>query len=410
MGAVKAFFKPLSTMVLAIRFFTRKCIVGKISLSDYIMAIALLFTWGLCACNHYQLFFGSGTKSNPKVPPTVSIVLLSTAISGVNMLNEDLKATKEETDAFWEYWLFGTVASWYAYHIGYLFIMSLIKLSILCFYLGFATQRIFRRLVITSIVVVVVIGIFCVFIVAFQCLENPSDALSPAILSGWGDGHCFDLRIVLYWQAGWSLGSDLFVLLLPMPILLALRMPRGKRLSVIAIFAVSLLIPIASGIRLWSLFLWANSGDFARYYSAYIIFWSQVEINTAIMCASAPSIQPLLKRMLNRIPCGRPSHSPSYYYGGRTSLPWLTAVEMERNLWRNSIDVLESPTRTYCSSGCHANDQDHDQMSISHNTEEEDIRARVRALSCPQTVYLRPTSLSSICSLPLQANNNIQGG
>ena len=70
-----------------------------------------LFTWGLCACNHYQLFFGSGTKSNPKVPPTVSIVLLSTAISGVKMLNEDLKATKEETDAFWEYWLFGTVAS-----------------------------------------------------------------------------------------------------------------------------------------------------------------------------------------------------------------------------------------------------------------------------------------------------------
>ncbi|RII08822.1 hypothetical protein CUC08_Gglean007218 [Alternaria sp. MG1] len=216
------------------------------------MAVALLFTWGLCACNHYQLFFGSGTKSNPEVPPT---------------------ATKEETDAFWEYWLFGTVASWYAYHIGYLFITSLIKLSILCFYLGFATQRTFRRLVITSIVIVVVIGIYCIFIVAFQCLENPSDALSPAILSGWGDGHCFDLRIVLYWQAGWSLGSDLVVLLLPMPILLALRMPRGKRLSVIAIFAVSLLIPIASGIRLWSLFLWANSGDLARYYSAYIIFW-----------------------------------------------------------------------------------------------------------------------------------------
>ncbi|RYO72901.1 hypothetical protein AA0113_g626 [Alternaria arborescens] len=187
-------------------------------------------------------------------------------------------------------------------------------------------------------------------------------------------------------------------------------MPRGKRLSVIAIFAVSLLIPIASGIRLWSLFLWANSGDLARYYSAYIIFWSQVEINTAIMCASAPSIQPLLKRMINRIPCGRPSHSPSYYYGGRTSLPGLTAVETERNLRRDSIDILETPTRTYGSSGGHANNQSHDKTSSSYNTEEEDIRARVRALSCPPTVYLRPTSSSSIFSLPLQANNNIEGG
>ncbi|KAG9185387.1 hypothetical protein G6011_07931 [Alternaria panax] len=74
------------------------------------MAVALLFTWGLCACNHYQLFFGSGTQSNPEIPPMV---------------------TKEEMDAFWNYWLSSSAVSWYAYHIDYLFIMGLIKLSIL---------------------------------------------------------------------------------------------------------------------------------------------------------------------------------------------------------------------------------------------------------------------------------------
>jgi hypothetical protein len=69
------------------------------------------------------------------------------------------------------------------------------------------------------------------------------------------------------------MGSDIVILLLPMPVLYSLRMGRAKRLSVVAVFAVSLLIPIASGVRLWGLSLWANSGLHARYYGGYIIFW-----------------------------------------------------------------------------------------------------------------------------------------
>ncbi|KAL1792864.1 hypothetical protein ACET3X_009371 [Alternaria dauci] len=378
----------LSTIVLVIRFCTRKCIVGKVSMSDYMMACALLLTWGLCACNYYQLSFGSGTKRTPQVPPT---------------------ATQEEADAFWNYWLFGSAISWYAYHIGYLSIMCFIKLSILFFYIPFATQRTFRRLVITSIVIVIIISIYCILIVAFQCPRDPSYAVSPAILSGWGVGDCFDLRVVLYWQAGWSLGSDLVVLLLPMPVLLSLRMRRGKRLFIIAIFSVSLFVPIASAIRLWSLYLWANSGDRSRYYGGYIIFWSQVEINTAIICASAPSVQPLFKRMFKKMSCGQPSRGPSYYYGGRTSLPGLTATGMAMNLRRDSIDILETPTRAYSSSRGHVDDQYYDETSIFHSAEEEEIRARIRALSYPPTTYSRPTSPSSIFSLPLQRHNDLRG-
>jgi hypothetical protein len=140
-------------------------------------------------------------------------------------------------------------------------------------YLGFATQRTFRRLVKTLIVIIAVISIYCIFIIAFQCPKAPSYAFSTAILTDRGAGHCFDLRIVFYWQAGWSMGSDIVILILPMPVLFSLRMRRAKRLSVIAVFAVSLLIPTASGVRLWGLSLWANSGLYTRYYGGYIIFW-----------------------------------------------------------------------------------------------------------------------------------------
>lgn len=151
--------------------------------------------------------------------------------------------------------------------------MGLIKLSILVFYLNFATQRTFRILVQISIVVVAAASTLMIFIVAFQCPKMPSYAFSSGILRDRGRGHCFDLRIVFYWQSGFSIGSDLVILLLPMPLLISLRMRTIKRISLIAVFAVGLLIPIASGVRLWSLYLWAHSGLHARYYGGYLIFW-----------------------------------------------------------------------------------------------------------------------------------------
>ncbi|KAJ4372974.1 hypothetical protein N0V83_003265 [Neocucurbitaria cava] len=52
----------------------------------------------------------------------------------------------EKMEALAKHLNFGSAASWYAYHIGYLAIMGLIKLSILAFYLSFATHRTFRIL------------------------------------------------------------------------------------------------------------------------------------------------------------------------------------------------------------------------------------------------------------------------
>jgi hypothetical protein len=122
------------------------------------------------------------------------------------------------------YLFFGSAASWYSYHLGYLATLGLIKLSILAFYLSFATHRKFRILVYISIAAVIVVSIISIFILAFQCPKNPSYALSPAILYDRGAGHCFNLKIIFYWQAGWNIASDLVILVLPMPLLFPLRM------------------------------------------------------------------------------------------------------------------------------------------------------------------------------------------
>jgi hypothetical protein len=167
----------------------------------------------------------------------------------------------------------GGAASWYAYNIGYLLTLTLVKLSILVFYLSFATERTFRILVRVCIVAVTIIGAGMILCMAIQCPRKPQFAMSADMLNNQGRIYCLDMRIVFYWQAAFNMASDLVILVLPLPLLYRLRMHKVKRLSILAVFSVGLLVPIASGIRFWGVYLWATSGKMSRYYGGYLIFW-----------------------------------------------------------------------------------------------------------------------------------------
>lgn len=148
----------------------------------------------------------------------------------------------------------GSAVSWYAYHIGYLFTLAMVKLSILVFYLSFATRRTFRILVHVCILITVTASIAMILLVALQCPKKPSAALTPEIIINRGKYHCMDLRVIFYWQSGFNMASDLVILVLPMPLLFRLHgMHRAKRLSLMLVFSIGLLVPIASGIRFWGL-------------------------------------------------------------------------------------------------------------------------------------------------------------
>jgi hypothetical protein len=140
-------------------------------------------------------------------------------------------------------------------------------------YLSFATRRTFRILVYISILLVAIFSTTLILVIALQCPSNPLFALSPEMFLPHSQIYCRDLRAVFYWQSAFNMASDCVILVLPMPLLFRLRMHRTKRMSLIAVFSVGLLVPIASGVRLWGLYLWAHSGTMARYYGGYIIFW-----------------------------------------------------------------------------------------------------------------------------------------
>ncbi|KAF2832610.1 hypothetical protein CC86DRAFT_401372 [Ophiobolus disseminans] len=366
----------VSTLVVATRFYCRIWIVGRLKVYDYMALFALLSTWGLCVCNYYQVIYGTGYLKPPDFFDHIS---------------------KEEQEKYKLYRIIGSAVSWYAYHIGYLFTLALIKLSILVFYLSFATQRTFRILVHLSIVIVAAASVAMILVNALQCPKNPKIALTAAILEDKGRQHCLDLRIVFYLQAGFNMVSDLFILVLPLPLFFRLRMHTAKRLSLLAVFCAGLLVPIASGIRFWSLNIWANSRwDYSRYTGGYIILWSQVEINTAIICASLPSLQPLFKQVFHKLPSLRKSRAPYYYYGGgQNSMalsPGAGALRAHR-VEHDSIMDLERPAPTYepkkqMQEGCENNI-----VVLQHLANDEAVRDRVRAFSNhTSSVHSQPTS------------------
>jgi hypothetical protein len=158
---------------------------------------------------------------------------------------------EEQMQAYRNYILMGSAASWYAWDIGYLFTLTMVELSILVFYLSFATQRKSRILVYICIAILAAVSVVMILIVTLQCPKKPLSALTVGVFVPRGRTYCWELWIVLYWQSCFNIASDLVILVMPMPLLFCLRMHKTKRWSLVAVFSVGLLVPIAFALRFW---------------------------------------------------------------------------------------------------------------------------------------------------------------
>lgn len=115
---------------------------------------------------------------------------------------------------------------------------------------------------------------------AFECPRDPSRVFDPMIFVMREQWHCFNLTALYFSQSALNIFSDLFILILPLPILIKLHMPMFKRISLLIVFSVGLLVPIAASFRLWILYLWHDAPpELSRYYGGYILFWDSVELS-----------------------------------------------------------------------------------------------------------------------------------
>ena len=121
----------------------------------------------------------------------------------------------------------------------YLIAIMCTKLSILLLYLQlFRINRSFRYLCFGTMGFVVVYCVTFFFIEAFNC--------DPVVkvwheLSYVGPYKCFDNSMVEMVIGGFNIGTDLFILVMPIPLILGLQMDKKRKIGLLAIFATGIL-------------------------------------------------------------------------------------------------------------------------------------------------------------------------
>ncbi|KAI5803489.1 hypothetical protein DFH27DRAFT_50513 [Peziza echinospora] len=258
----------LSTIFVAMRFYCRHFIVRNVGSDDWIMLVALISVWGIGVVNNYQVKYGTGTHM-ADLPP-FDPANMSAAIAG----------------------FISTLKVWYAYQLMYLVCLFWVKISVLAFYLRLSPNKKYHMSIYIVGGVVFVYTVIMVFVNAFEC-KTPSDAWATT----WPKG-CHDLVPIYYGQAGFNIFSDIVILILPIPTLLSLQVSKTKKVMLLLIFSVGSISVIASIVRINALYIWHHSMDKA-YDGAWILLWSQVEVNAAIISSSAPALKPLLKGLVS---------------------------------------------------------------------------------------------------------------
>lgn len=116
--------------------------------------------------------------------------------------------------------------------IFYATALVIIKLSILFQYRRLLVTREDRRKIWVLMGVVTSFGLFIIFSSTFTCV--PVEKFWDNII----EGHCLGKQPLWLTHAGFNISTDLAIILLPMPTLWALQMPKKQKTTLIIIFAL----------------------------------------------------------------------------------------------------------------------------------------------------------------------------
>ncbi|KAI9051567.1 hypothetical protein LZ554_004612 [Drepanopeziza brunnea f. sp. 'monogermtubi'] len=237
-----------------------------LGLDDFIITGALIATTGMAIQNGFHVSLGTGRHTDEL--PLQQIII-------------------------------PTLKHWYAYQIVYPFVLYLVKLSILALYHRILTPRNFRLWVWAVSGFITVQTVVVMFVQAFECGSRVDRAWSPTFPEG-----CNNLAASYYSMSSINVFTDIVILVMPLPTLAKLQINIRKKWALMGIFMTGGVAIAASCLRFYALHVYDTTDDVA-YDAIYI------EVNMAIITASAPALRPLFKRTF----AGSSDRSKYGYYG-----------------------------------------------------------------------------------------------
>lgn len=118
-----------------------------------------------------------------------------------------------------------------------------------------------------------------------------------------------------------NLATDLLLLIMPLPLLKTLRLPRFQKVAVMGVFCLGVFTCAISVIRLTTLPASTLDPD-STWTTATTVMWSVAEVSCALICMCVPNLRPLLRQSMRL-----------------QSKPYWPSCRPARNAW----PVIESP-------------------------------------------------------------------
>ncbi|KAF2767033.1 hypothetical protein EJ03DRAFT_276931, partial [Teratosphaeria nubilosa] len=178
----------------------------------------------------------------------------------------------------------------------YIAALPIIEIAICCTYLRIFPQHGFRK------AVFVALGLNLGYVVAFMVVTMFQCTPVNAAWLTWDKEHggtCRDINAQSWASAATNIVLDIFVVVLPMPVLWQLNLNPRKRLLVMLMFRVGFFVTFVSILRLHLLVKFGNSRNITYDYKQ-VGYWTVIEVNTALCCACMPGIRNLLRRAFPR--------------------------------------------------------------------------------------------------------------
>ncbi|KAJ5042111.1 uncharacterized protein L3040_004669 [Drepanopeziza brunnea f. sp. 'multigermtubi'] len=184
--------------------------------------------------------------------------------------------------------------------IFYQLALAFTKLSILVFYLRVFPGKRERIMCWTTIAIVI----------AYSTALLIADILSCQSVGGrsyFGPNvKCTNLRTILVTSTICHTITDVWIIVMVLPVIWKLQLPRGQRYSLMAVLSLGILVTVASIARASAIGRVSNTNHDLTWFVAEFDIWTIVEVCVGLICACAPTLRPLLLKIF---PVFMASHS-----------------------------------------------------------------------------------------------------
>ncbi|KAJ4331604.1 hypothetical protein N0V95_009850 [Ascochyta clinopodiicola] len=168
--------------------------------------------------------------------------------------------------------------------------ITMTKISMLLQYYRIFTLYKMRIPVYIALGIVGIWGLTLLFTSIFSCI--PVQAFWKVEENA--DAKCVNLVALWYTNASVNIMTDIMVAAIPVPGIWGLHIPKRQKIALLGILTIGWFVCIVSVLRLWVVSVFARHMDDSSYYSAPTAYWSSIESNLAIVCASLPALKPLV--------------------------------------------------------------------------------------------------------------------